>query len=134
MTFLLMSIYPKYADLIYRGEKNWEFRKASMPLDASVQSDDTSKIYLYETAPVSKVTGWMTVDYSISNSPDKLWETLKGCKPGVSKSEYQTYYHCADRAHAWHIRNVFQLPVPPALKVRPPMSYRRIELDMLEWK
>lgn len=132
--FLLMSIKPKYADLIYRGEKDYEFRKAKMPSGVSVRADDTSKIWLYETAPVSKVTGWMTADYCLTDMPDGLWETLKDEKPGVTKPEYQTYYHCADHAYAWHIRNAIKLAEPPALKVRPPMSYRKIEPGMLGWQ
>lgn len=46
---IVMAIKPKYAKAIYEGRKNWEFRKAPPPLFKT--------ILLYETAPVSAVTG-----------------------------------------------------------------------------
>lgn len=50
---ILLSIHPKWADKIYSGEKTIEWRK-SFPKDfISFQT----KVYLYETAPVKKITG-----------------------------------------------------------------------------
>lgn len=48
---ILLSIKPKYADLIYKGIKTIEWRK-TFPYDAFY-----GKIFIYETAPVSMVTG-----------------------------------------------------------------------------
>lgn len=65
---VLLSIHPEYAAMIYAGEKKIEFR-ANIPrkynlLDDSAQWDDY--IFLYETAPVYAVTGWIKVDSYIN--------------------------------------------------------------------
>lgn len=50
---LVLSIKPKYAEAIYSGEKQFEFRKAP--------PRNLKAIYLvYESAPVSKITGTVT--------------------------------------------------------------------------
>ena len=60
---ILLSIHPEYAAMIYAGEKKIEFR-TNMPRKYNLL-DDTGKddyIFLYETAPVYAVTGWMKVN------------------------------------------------------------------------
>jgi predicted transcriptional regulator len=50
---VILSIHPKWAEKIYSGEKTIEWR-TSFPKDfISFQT----KVYLYETAPVKKITG-----------------------------------------------------------------------------
>lgn len=48
---IILSIHPKWAKLIYEGKKTIEWRK-NIPLS------QTEIVYLYETAPVCKVTGF----------------------------------------------------------------------------
>lgn len=50
---ILLSIHPKWAELIYEGKKTIEWRK-SFPKEFI---SNQTKVYLYETAPVQKVTG-----------------------------------------------------------------------------
>ena len=50
MKVLVLSIKPKYAEAIYSGTKRFEFRK--------VPPRNLNSVYLmYESAPVSKITG-----------------------------------------------------------------------------
>ena len=62
---VLLSIHPEYAAMIYAGEKKIEFR-TNIPrkLDESAPFDDY--IFLYETAPIFAVTGWIKVDRYIN--------------------------------------------------------------------
>lgn len=65
---VLLSIHPEYAAMIYAGEKKIEFR-ANIPrkynlLDNTLPWDDY--IFLYETAPIYAVTGWIKVDSYIN--------------------------------------------------------------------
>lgn len=55
---VILSIKPKWAELIYSGKKTIEWRK-SFPKEFI--SNET-KVYLYETAPVCKVTGFFILD------------------------------------------------------------------------
>lgn len=60
---ILLSIHPEYAAMIYDGRKKIEFR-ANIPRKYNLL-DDTGKddyIFLYETAPIYAVTGWIKVD------------------------------------------------------------------------
>ena len=48
---IIMSIHPKWAELIYEGKKTIEWRK-------TCPKGGLDKVFLYETAPVKKVTGY----------------------------------------------------------------------------
>ena len=66
---IVMSIKPQYAKAIYEGRKQWEFRKAPPPL--------YERIYIYESAPVSKVTGWLYFSESVTGVPTVVWDMVK---------------------------------------------------------
>ena len=51
---IIISIHPKWAKLIYEGKKIIEWRK-SYPLN---YIPGNTKVYLYETDPIKKVTGF----------------------------------------------------------------------------
>lgn len=65
----VMALKPKYARAIYEGRKNWEFRKAPPPLFKT--------IYIYESAPVSKITGFVIFSGSITGAPAMVYELVK---------------------------------------------------------
>lgn len=68
--YILMSIKPHYADLIYTERKRFEYRKRAPKLV-------DLPILLYETAPVQKVTG-IIADWSILQaSPEAVWTYSK---------------------------------------------------------
>lgn len=63
---ILLSIHPEYAAMIYAGEKKIEFR-TNIPRKYNIHEEPSPLddfIFLYETAPVYAVTGWIKVsDY-----------------------------------------------------------------------
>ena len=48
---IILSIHPKWAKLIYEGKKTLELRK-------NIPMNTVNIVYLYETAPICKVTGF----------------------------------------------------------------------------
>lgn len=54
----VMAIRPKYAEAIYGGRKLWEFRKVPPPVGQA--------ILIYESAPVSRITGYVAFDCGIT--------------------------------------------------------------------
>jgi len=56
---IILSIHPKWSELIYSGKKICELRK-TFPKNFDPKKD---KVYLYETAPVKKVTGFICLGY-----------------------------------------------------------------------
>lgn len=62
---VLLSIKPKWAEKIYNGEKTIEFRK-SIPKNFDISKD---VVFIYETAPVKMVTGYIRISaFSKMNS------------------------------------------------------------------
>ena len=61
---ILISIHPEYAAMIYAGEKKIEFR-TNIPRKYNLLDDlGADYIFVYETAPVYAVTGWIKLsDY-----------------------------------------------------------------------
>lgn len=59
---ILISIHPEYAAMIYAGEKKIELR-TTMPRKYELCED---YIFIYETAPIFAVTGWIKVDSYIN--------------------------------------------------------------------
>ena len=86
---IVMALKPKYAKAIYEGRKNWEFRKAPPPL--------FHYIYIYESAPVSAITGKVIFSESVTGIPLAVWDIVKTNKcytknlPGISLADLETY-------------------------------------------
>ena len=83
---IILSIKPKWAEKIYSGEKTIEWRK-------NCPKVDVSRVFLYETAPVCKITGFFFLNgifgaNSKSIDLDKYrWED--GCVPLEDLQKYQ---------------------------------------------
>ena len=86
---IVMAIKPKYAKAIREGRKNWEFRKAPPPI--------WKEIYIYESAPVSKITGRVVFSASVTGTPGVVWDIVKTNKcftrnlPGITLAELRDY-------------------------------------------
>lgn len=58
MKAILLSIKPEWAEKIYNGEKTIEWRKSRPKLD---RNNRHTRVYIYETAPVKRITGYFTL-------------------------------------------------------------------------
>ena len=87
MSVCLMSIKPKWAKEIYSGKKTVEFRKSS-PSVGSV-------VFLYECAPVQRVTGVFLVEAVLSAPAYRVWHQCssnKDWRPGSVCREFLLDY------------------------------------------
>ena len=86
---IVMALKPNYARAIYEGRKNWEFRKTPPPL--------FHYIYIYESAPVSAVTGHVMFSESVTGIPLAVWDIVKTNKcytknlAGISLPDLEAY-------------------------------------------
>jgi len=86
---IVMALKPKYARAIYEGRKNWEFRKTPPPL--------FHYIHIYESAPVSAVTGWVMFSEAITGVPTVVMDFAKNNRvytrnlTGISFDDLQKY-------------------------------------------
>ena len=88
-TVIVLAIKPKYAKAIYEGRKNWEFRKSPPPL--------FREMYVYESAPVSAVTGTITFSEAVTGIPLAVWDIVRTNKcftrnlTGISFPDLEAY-------------------------------------------
>lgn len=82
---VLLSIKPKYAELILSGFKRVEFRR-------SWASQDVGIIVLYSSSPVQKIVGIVEVEQVIVASPTSLWKTCTERGGGLTRRELRSYF------------------------------------------
>lgn len=122
MKVIVLAIKPKYAKAIYEGRKNWEFRKAPPPL--------FKWIYVYESAPVSAVTGMVMFSESVTGLPMAVMEIVKTNKcfrrnlPGISFCELNEYAG-ARPVTALRVHEAARLDKPIPLVGKPPQNWGR---------
>lgn len=107
MRKILISIKPEYVDLIFSGEKRFEYRKR-VPLDVNTA-------IVYATNPVKKIVGEFRIASIISLHPHKLWEMTKH-QSGLSKMAFFEYFANTEIAHALVIKDIVKYHEPVELK------------------
>lgn len=126
---IIMSIHPKWAEKIYKGEKTMEWRKTD-PKNA----DSLSTIFIYETAPICRVTGCMRLNKVIAyDFVGRIFAIPKylidcGC---VSPMDLKKYQGKSDYVYGWHIYNPTKFNEPVMLESldlkRPPQSWQYLK-------
>ena len=91
----LIPIYPKFSSLIYSGEKKVEFRKRP-------PREGVSTFLIYETKPISCITGFFTIDGYLSDTPQNLWQQTKNFA-GIDFDGYSKYFWGHNTAYAFTI-------------------------------
>ena len=120
---VIMAIKPKYAKAIYSGDKCWEFRKAPPPLYRLV--------FIYESAPVSAITGTCVFTASVSGLPYDVLNLLRKVSQGaprigISESELAAY--AAGRSvTALYVDQATPLDAPVHLAAHPPQNWCRLQ-------
>lgn len=133
---VLLSIHPKWAEKIYSGEKEVEWRK-TFPTEAT----PGMPVLIYETAPVCMVTGlfyWISKESLIIRGPDfdgqEIHPTAKriieaGCVPLEDLEKYQGEN---GRLYAWNVRGKMKFSEPHQLSEyglsRAPQSWQYITI------
>lgn len=119
---IVLSIKPKYADLILAGTKTAEFRRAW-----AAEKVDT--IVLYASAPIQKIVGVAQVSDVVLVSPSKLWDYCKKHGGGLTKSELLAYMDGKAKGHVILLCSVKRfdqgvLPSRVMTDFSPPQSFR----------
>lgn len=81
---VLLSIKPKYVDLILAGTKRVELRR-------SWPSNDIGVMVLYSSAPVQKLVGIAFIDRIEECDLDNLWVLAESNGGGVTYDELKSY-------------------------------------------
>jgi len=117
-TFALMSLHPRFAERILRGEKRVEFRKARLP-------STVSTVIIYATRPVGRIIGAFSVAGIDEGHPEELWERHKAYA-GVGEAFFRKYFEGRNRGFAIRVGETLQLNEPrsiSAVRADPPQSF-----------
>lgn len=107
MSTMLLSIKPKYANVILQGEKEYEFRKKRC-------RDGVTKIVFYSSSPQKQVVGEAEIEEIIEGSPTKIWEIAKHAA-GITRKAFYDYYRGRHTAVAYKLKNVVVYEEPKEL-------------------
>ena len=107
MATILLSIKPEYANRIFDGQKQYEYRKR-------IPKKDVSKIVVYSSAPEQAVIGEIKVIKTLKMKPTKLWNSTKA-NAGISRSKYRKYFSGCTMAYAFVIGSSEKYPTSKSL-------------------
>ena len=134
---LLLSLKPRFAELVFLGEKTVELRRR-------IASTMTGReVFIYVSSPVRMIRGGFRVAEVWSSDPESVWSEVAS-RAGVAKAEYDAYYEGCGIAHALALSDVWAHEVPVEIEgvrralpgFRPPQSWRYArgrELEWLQW-
>lgn len=113
----ILSIKPQYVEEIKKGRKKFEYRK-------SVFKQKVEKVYIYASAPVSKIIGEFQPVDVIHGNPEEVWKKTKQYS-GITEKFFKEYYRGRSVAYAIEIKNIRIYESPKNLPegVHAPQSY-----------
>ncbi len=131
---LLLSLKPRFAELVFMGKKTVELRRRV----ASTMKG--REVFIYVSSPVQMIRGGFRVAEVWSNDPETVWVAVAS-KAGVAKAEYDAYYEGCGTAHAFALSDVWTHETPVEIEgvrralpgFRPPQSWRYARGRELEW-
>lgn len=107
MTAILLSIKPEFVERIFDGVKKFEFRK-------TVANRQVDRIFIYSSAPVMRVVGYVQVCGVLGDMPEQLWEKTKGAA-GITREFFDSYFAGRDIAYAYVLGDVVRYDAPKKL-------------------
>jgi predicted transcriptional regulator len=124
---LLISIRPRFAEMIFTGTKTVELRRVR----PRIGKDDM--VFVYVSSPVMALEGAFEVDEIVSGSPNSIWRRF-GSVTGLSKQEFDAYFEGKKTGFAIKIRRYWRLASPVSLAnlktqrigFHPPQGYQYI--------
>ncbi len=105
---LLISVRPRFAQMIFDGSKTVELRRVR----PRVGKGDL--VFVYVSSPVKALEGVFEIDEVACTSPNAVWHRF-GKKTALSKHEFETYYEGTQEAYAIAVARYWRLSSPVEL-------------------
>lgn len=105
---LLISIRPRFAELILNGSKTVELRR----IRPAVEEGD--RVLLYASSPLRELIGSCTVAAVDVGHANDVW-TSHGARTGISRAEFDSYYEGAQRSVAISLQDPRRVRRPRTL-------------------
>lgn len=117
---VLLSIKPKFAEMIFEGTKKFEFRKAIF------KNSEIKTVVVYASSPVQKVIGEFEIDSIINDQVDSLWQQTKK-HAGIDEDYFNEYFFQREKGYAIKIKKTIKYENPLCLRkdfnLTPPQSF-----------
>jgi predicted transcriptional regulator len=128
---LLVSIHPKYVELILSGQKTVELRRRCPRLNSG-------HALIYATAPQMELIASFQVASVVRAPLESLWESVREVA-GVTRSEFEAYFKGLELGVAIRIAGVAKLRAPIGLKeiravlgnFHPPQGFHYLSADQV---
>ncbi len=106
---LLLSLKPRFADLVFSGLKTAELRRRIAR--CAVNRD----VFVYVSSPVRELRGGFRVEHVWEGSPESVWEQVSDLAR-VGKGDFDAYYGKRRIAYALKITDVWLCQTPASLE------------------
>lgn len=117
---VLLSIKPQFANLIFSGQKKFEFRRTIF------KNEDIKIIVVYASSPLQMVIGEFEIDSILNEDIDSLWSKTKNYA-GINEDYFYEYFAEKTKGFAIKIKNTKRYDTPLCLKadynLSPPQSF-----------
>lgn len=116
---VLLSIKPEFAEKIFDGSKQFEFRR-------TIFKEAVKTVLVYASSPTRLVIGEFEVEKILSDTPEKLWQQTREFA-GIDEHYFYRYF--ADKAigHAIKIKKTRKYRKPLCIRedfnLLPPQSF-----------
>jgi len=131
-TALLISIRPRFADLIFNDQKHVELRRRRPRVGRG------DLVFVYVSSPIKALIGAFEIGEVIEKSPGMLWRKL-GEQTGLTRMEFNDYFKEKTIGFGLIIARSWRLPAPVKLSslrkrragFHPPQAYHYFPLTEL---
>jgi predicted transcriptional regulator len=128
---IVLSIAPRWVDLILSGQKTVELRRRG-PKNV----DGHRNIIIYATKPVCAIVAVGAVTGIIEGPPERLWREI-GSSSGCTKKQFFDYFDGATSGAAMRLADVKSVPsislslLRRQLRWHPPVSWMNAGGDLI---
>ena len=128
---ILLSVQPSYAERIFAGKKQIEFRRKFSHRWKGRQA------VVYGTLPIGSLMGEVTISEITPGNPEEIWDRFGGVA-GCTYDEFRSYVHGTDEVYAIELTNVNPYLSPIGIAqishliredLRPPQSFLDVKLN-----
>ncbi len=121
---VVLSIKPEFANKIFDGSKEFEFRRAIF------KNKNVKSIIVYSSSPVQKVIGEFDIAEIFNHNLDELWQLTKD-QSGITEDFFYEYFTNKEKGFAIKIKNKRKYKTPKCLRkdynLSPPQSFAYIK-------
>lgn len=117
---VVLSIKPEFAEKIFDGTKQFEFRKVIF------KNEKVTTVIVYASSPVQKVIGEFEIEKILSHDIDTLWD-LTQTFSGITAEYFYNYFENRQVGFAIKIKRTKKYKQPRCLRadynLLPPQSF-----------